>query len=171
MKKALKITGITLASLVGLILLIVLIACWLIFTPARLTPIVSRVADKYITCDTHIGRVNLTLFKTFPQLGLDVNDVVVVNPVEGAETDTVAALSHLMLAVDAKAFLRDRSIIVKGLDITDGTAYLYTSETGASNLDIFPKSNKEKKESSFDLSTLDVDIDHINISRLSATHR
>jgi hypothetical protein len=169
MKKALKITGITLASLVGLILLIVLIACWLIFTPARLTPIVSRVADKYITCDTHIGRVNLTLFKTFPQLGLDVNDVVVVNPVEGAETDTVAALSHLMLAVDAKAFLRDRSIIVKGLDITDGTAYLYTSETGASNLDIFPKSNKEKKESSFDLSTLDVDIDHINISRLSAT--
>ncbi|MCR5139261.1 MAG: AsmA family protein [Bacteroidaceae bacterium] len=169
MKKALKITGIALASLVGLVLLIILIACWLIFTPARLTSIVDKVADKFITCDTHIGRVNLTLFKTFPQLGLDVNDVVLINPTEGAKTDTVAALGHLTLAVDAKAFLRDRSIIVRGLDIADGTAYLYTSETGVSNLDIFPKSDKEKKESSFDLSSLDVDIDHITVSRLSAT--
>lgn len=169
MKKALKITGIALASLVGLVLLIILIACWLIFTPARLTSIVDKVADKFITCDTHIGRVNLTLFKTFPQLGLDVNDVVLINPTEGAKTDTVAALGHLTLAVDAKAFLRDRSIIVRGLDIADGTAYLYTSETGVSNLDIFPKSDKEKKDSSFDLSSLDVDIDHITVSRLSAT--
>ena len=169
MKKALKITGIALASLVGLVLLIILIACWLIFTPTRLTSIVDKVADKFITCDTHIGRVNLTLFKTFPQLGLDVSDVVLINPTEGAKTDTVAALGHLTLAVDAKAFLRDRTIIVKGLDIADGTAYLYTSETGASNLDIFPKSDKEKKESSFDLSTLDVDIDHVTVSRLSAT--
>ena len=169
MKKALKITGITLASLVGLVLLVVLIACWLIFTPARLTSIVSKVADKYITCDSRIGRVNLTLFKTFPQLGLDVNDVVLINPVEGAATDTVAALGHLTLAVDAKAFLADRSIIIRGLDIADGNAYLYTSPSGATNLDIFPKSDKEKTPSTFDFSTLDVDIDHVNISRLSAT--
>jgi len=169
MKKALKIAGITLASLVGLVLLIVLIACWLIFTPARLTSIVGKVADKFITCQTEVGGVNLTLFKTFPQLGLDVRDVVLINPTEGAATDTVAALGRLTLAVDAKAFLHDRSIIVKGLDIADGKAYLYTSETGASNLDIFPKSDKEKKESSFDLSSLDIDIDHVNISRLSAT--
>ncbi len=169
MKKALKITGITLASLLGLVLLVVLIACWLIFTPARLTSIVGKVADKYITCDTRIGRVNLTLFKTFPQLGLDVSDVVLINPTEGASTDTVATLGHLTLAVDAKAFLRDRSIIVRGLDIADGNAYLYTSPSGASNLDIFPKSDKEKKPSTFDLSSLDVDIDHVNVNRLGAT--
>jgi len=169
MKKALRITGITLASLLGLVLLVVLVACWLIFTPARLTSIVSKVADKYITCDTRIGRVNLTLFKTFPQLGLDVNNVILINPTEGATTDTVASLGHLTLAVDAKAFLRNRSIIVRGLDIADGNAYLYTSPSGASNLDIFPKSDKEKKPSSFDLSTLDIDIDHVNVNRLGTT--
>jgi len=169
MKKALKIIGITLASIVGLAMLVVLIACWLVFTPSRLTSIVDKVADKFITCDTHIGRVNLTLFKTFPELGLDVRDVVLINPIEGAYTDTVASLNHLTLAVDAKAFLHEKAIIVKGLEITDGKAYLYTSETSASNIDIFPKSEKEKSESSFDLSKLDANIDHVSISRLSAT--
>ena len=169
MKKALKIFGITVGSLVGLVVLVVLIACWLVFTPARLTPIVGRVADKFLTCDTRIGRVNLTLFKTFPQLGLDVKDVVLINPTEGAETDTVAALGRLTLEVDAKAFLKERAIIVRGLDIADGQAYLFTSAEGRTNLDIFPKSEKEKSESSFDLSTLDVDIDHVKIENLSAT--
>ncbi len=43
--KALKITGITLGSIVGVVLIAVSILCYVVFTPKRLTPIVNQVAD------------------------------------------------------------------------------------------------------------------------------
>ena len=89
MNKGWKIAVITLGSLVGLAVVVVAVALWLVFTPAQLTKIVNRLASNYVTCDTHFGRVNLTLFKTFPDAGLTVNDVYVVNPTEGALSDTV----------------------------------------------------------------------------------
>ena len=127
MKKTLKIIGISLLSLVGLVLVALGTACWLVFTPARLTPIVNKLADKYITCETQVESVNLTFFKTFPLLGLDVKGVTVINPVEGAATDTVAHVDRLTLSVDAMGFIKRGDIDVKGLDVADGTAYIYTS--------------------------------------------
>ena len=60
MKKALKIAGITLGSLLGLLVIAVAIVVWLVFTPSRLTPIVRNFADKMITCPYEIGQVELT---------------------------------------------------------------------------------------------------------------
>lgn len=171
-KKAFKIVGITLASLVGFVLIVVGVACFLVFTPSRLTPIVQKVADKVITCPTEIGRVNLTLFKTFPDLGLRIDDVVVVNPVEGAPSDTVLRLHELDVAVDVKAFLDDKAIRVKGLTLADGKVCVYTSPDSISNFDIFPKGEEEDEEdeSSLDLSSLDANIKAVTISNLSATY-
>ena len=170
--RILKVIGITLASLLGLVIVIVAVTCLLVFTPARLTPIVQKVADKVITCPTQVGRVNLTLFKTFPDLGLAIDDVVVINPVEGAPSDTVAALHELDVAVDAKAFLNDRAIRVKRLTLNDVTAHLYTSPDSISNFDILPASDKEKDDdaSAFDLASLDADIRSVTIRNLSATY-
>lgn len=171
MKKAFKILGISLGSLLGLVIIVVAIACLLIFTPARLTPIVQKVADKVITCPTEIGKVNLTLFKTFPDLGLAIDDVVIINPVAGAPSDTVASLHELDVAVDVKAFLSDRSIRVKRLTLNDVTAHLYTSSDSLSNYDIFPTSDKEAPDddTSFDLTSLDADIRSVTIHNLTAT--
>lgn len=169
MKKTLKITGITLLSLLALILIIAAIACWLIFTPTRLTPIVNKVTDKVITCDTEIGNVNLTFFKSFPDLGISINDVILINPTEGAPTDTVASLKELNVAVDVKAFLKEQEIVVKGLTINNGKACLFTSAEGLSNYDIFPHNENEKKDTaSFDISSLTASLDNIHIHDLSA---
>ena len=66
MKKWLKITLISLDSLIGVLLIVVAVALWLVFTPSQLTKIVNRLATNYVNCETHFGKVNLTLFKTFP---------------------------------------------------------------------------------------------------------
>ena len=50
MKKALKILGITLGSTIGLVLVVLAVALWVLFTPARLTPIVQDVASHYVKC-------------------------------------------------------------------------------------------------------------------------
>ncbi len=51
--KALKITGITLGSIVGVVLIAVSILCYVVFTPKRLTPIVNQVADSLILQMVH----------------------------------------------------------------------------------------------------------------------
>ena len=57
MKKALIITGITLGSIFALVIIAALIAIYVIFTPARLTPIARQAAAQYITCEHEIGEV------------------------------------------------------------------------------------------------------------------
>ena len=66
MKKALKVIAWTLLSVVLTVMVVISIACYLIFTPERLTPIVRQVAAEFITCEHEIGEVELTLFSTFP---------------------------------------------------------------------------------------------------------
>ena len=63
--KALKIIGWTLLGIVLPVVVAVTIACYIVFTPERLTPIARNVADKFITCEYEIGEVDLTFFSTF----------------------------------------------------------------------------------------------------------
>ena len=48
MKKALKIIGITLGSVVGVSLIAVCIVVWFVFTPAKLTPIVKSYIPAFV---------------------------------------------------------------------------------------------------------------------------
>ena len=76
MRKFLKIASITLASLLGIILVAVGVLVYWVFTPERLTPVVRDLADEFITCDYEIGRVDLTFFSTFPEFGLRADGIL-----------------------------------------------------------------------------------------------
>ncbi len=156
MKKGWKIALISLGSLLGLVAIVVVVACWLLFTPARLTAIVNKLADEHLLCENHFERVELSLFKTWPNVGVEVENVVLVNPYElpadnslvasAVQNDTLARIRSLTVGLDLKAFLKDRSIIVRQLRVDDATANLYTAPDGWSNLDIFAKSEEEEEE-------------------------
>lgn len=165
MKKPVKITLISLGSLLGLIVVAIGVACWLIFTPARLTSIVNNLAEKYILCDSHFESVNLSLFKTFPDIGLEVHDFSIVNKMEGAGSDTVAAIDQLTVAINLKRFLDDGSIIVHQLLVDNVKAHLYIDSNGISNFDVFPHS-EDTTSSSFTLPE-NIDIEKIKISNLN----
>ena len=147
MKKGWKIALISLGSLIGTIAIVVAVACWLLFTPARLTSIVNKLADKYLLCENHFGKVSLSLFKTWPDAGLEVEDVVLINPyhlpegnalaASAVQNDTLARMKSLTVGLDVKAFLKDGTIIVRQLRVDDTYANLYTDPDGWSNLDIF----------------------------------
>ena len=91
MKKALKIFAVALSSIIGLVLLVIGLAIWVVFTPERLTPIVREVANEYVQCEHTIGKVELTFFSTFPHFGLAIDSIIVVNPVEGAPATPCSA--------------------------------------------------------------------------------
>ncbi len=148
MKRFLKIAGITLASVVGLVLLAVFTACYLVFTPERLTPIVNRVTDSLITCQKSIDEVNLTFFRTFPCFGVEIKGLYVIHPMEGAPSDTVLAVPDLLVGLDiVKAVKGD--IDVYRFTLNDVEANAYIAADGKANFDILnlsPDTVKEEKD-------------------------
>lgn len=170
MKKGWKIALISLGSLLGLVVVVVSVALWLVFTPSQLTKIVNNLAGKYVQCETHFGRVNLTLFKTFPDAGLQVDDVYVINPMFGAPSDTVAHIGSLTVGVDVKKYLKEKEVIVHQVLLNGVQAHLYRDAVGSANYDIFPHSDDEdtvKKPFSLD-SLPNVDLRRIKISHAAA---
>ena len=146
MKKAYKVTWISLASVVGVVLITVLIALYLVLSPKRLTSLVNKYAADFITCDYNIGRVDLTLFKSFPNVGLQINDVVLLNPTKGWTTDTLAAIDECVVSVNIKKILFEDEIIVNSCTLTGGYINAFFDTEGKNNFDIFPPSETEPEE-------------------------
>ena len=105
MKKALKIIGISLGSVLGLSVAAVCIVIWFVFTPAKLTPIVKSYIPAFVTCQTELDTVDLTFFSTFPHFGLRLHNVALINPMEGAPSDTVAYIEELVAPGDVDEYL------------------------------------------------------------------
>lgn len=170
MKKGWKIALISLGSLLGLVVVVVAVALWLVFTPSQLTKIVNKLAGEYVLAETHFESVDLTLFKTFPDAGLKVGKVYIVNSMEGAPSDTVASIGSLTVGVDVKRFLKENEVIVHQVLLNDVQAELYMDKEGRSNFDIFPKSDDEDTtKSTFSLDSLpNIDLKKIKISNLDA---
>ena len=171
-KKGWKITWIALGSLLGLVVVTVAVALWLVFTPSKLTKIVNGLVGNFITCDAKFGNVDLTLLSTFPDAGLKIEDVVIVNPgkgpiEEGVQNDTVAKIGSLTVGIDVKAFLKENKVIVHQVVLEDATANLFIDSLGAANFDIFPKSD-DTTSSETQLPEV-IDLKKIKIDNLNAT--
>ena len=143
MNKALKITLISLVSFLGLVLLTIAIACWFVVTPARLTSIVKNQAPNFINCDFNIEKADLTIFKSFPKVGLEINDVVLMNQMVGSPSDTLAYIDECVVSVDVKKFLNEKHILIDECRLSGGYVNLFIDEQGNSNLDIFPPSEPD----------------------------
>lgn len=64
-RRLIKVLLIVAVSLAGLFVLLGGMV-WLVLTPPRLTPLVNRVATKYLNAEVHFDTVRLSLFENFP---------------------------------------------------------------------------------------------------------
>ncbi|MDL2239277.1 AsmA family protein [Bacteroidales bacterium OttesenSCG-928-K03] len=170
MKKALKITGITLLSIIGVLLIVVGIALWLVLTPKRITPIVHNQVEKFITAKTELGKIELTLFKTFPKVGLKIHDVCIINPIEGSHSDTVAYIESCVLSVNIKDLLKkDNAVLnVEHLYINNGYANIFTNCNNESNFDIIkPTDTTDNNSNSSKFKIEEFLLDKISINNLN----
>ena len=135
MKKFWKIVGISLGALIGLVLVVVSVVVWMVFTPSRLTPIVRQVADKIITCEYEIGEVELTFFSTFPEFGLRADTLCLINACEGAKADTILFAPQVVATVDVMSLWKDRHLNVRQLTLSNVEGYVYLSDS-ISNIEV-----------------------------------
>ncbi|MBN1990484.1 MAG: hypothetical protein JW783_13860 [Bacteroidales bacterium] len=136
MKKVFKRLALALLALLLIVLISVGIAVWVVFTPERLTPIVRNQALKYLTCKTDIGAVELTFFSTFPQFGLKVSNLNLVNPVTGAQSDTLFNANEIVGIIDIVALYKRNELVVNEVSVANGSINAYIDTLGASNFSI-----------------------------------
>ena len=169
MKKGWKIALISLGSLLGLVIVAVVVALWLVLTPARLTSIVNKLSDKFILCESHFENVDLTVIKTFPYVGLKVEGVSIVNPMDGAPNDTVAKVEELCVGINIREYLKHKNIEVTKLVLGNTAASLFTNADGKSNYDIFPSSEDTTASEPFKMPDL-VSLKSIRVKGLDAKY-
>lgn len=136
MRKFLKIAGITLGSLVGLVVAAAAVLVYVVFTPDRLTPVVNKVAGEYITCDYELGKVDLTFFSTFPEFGLRADNILVVNPTEGAQSDTLLAAKKVVARIDIMRLLKKGDVNIQELALEDVALNAFIGADGRTNFDV-----------------------------------
>lgn len=143
MKRALKIIGWTFLGIVVAVVAVASIAMYVIFTPERLTPIARQAADKFITCEYEIGEVDLTFFSTFPFFGASVKDVVIINPVTGAQSDTVLAVPELVVSLKILDAING-DIYIRKCRLNDAKANIYIASDGLTNFDVLALPQSEE---------------------------
>ena len=159
MKKALKITGITLASLVGLLILLVALAAILVTSSGWLTKQVRRYAPRYVNCEMQLGKADLTIFKTFPNMGIEIENATFINPMDGSPSDTLANIDNLIVVLDAKKLRKEKAIVVRKCILEDAFVNLYTDSINNNNFDVF-NTKKDTTSTTFDYL---VDIEEVKL--------
>ena len=168
MKKAYKVTWISLASILGVVIIAIIIALYLVLSPKRLTSLVNKYASDFITCEYNIGKVDVTLFKTFPDVGLEIDDLVLINPTKGWTTDTLAAIDECLLSVNLKKILFSDEIVVNSCQLNGGVVNAFFDTEGNTNFDIFPPSEAEPNEAEEDdESSYSIDINKVKLSNIN----
>ncbi len=145
-KKALKITGITVGSLLGLLILAVVLVCVLVFTSPSLTNVAEKGLDKFCPARAKIDKVDLTLVSTYPYLAFRLNGLVVYDDMESSPSDTLAAIDEFTVTIDFKSLYKENKIILTNLFIDGVNANLFTAADGSSNLDVFGIEQTEEPE-------------------------
>lgn len=139
-KKILKVTGISAASFIVLVLVVVTIAINFIFTPARLTPMVLRVANQTLNARLDMKSVELTFFSTFPRFGLKITEGSLVSKALAdtawQKTDSLLSFGKCVVVVNPVDYLFKEKITLNYLGLEDASVYAYKSREGIANWEI-----------------------------------
>ena len=170
LKKTLKITGITLGSLLGLILIAIVLVCCIVFTSSGLTKVAEKALDKYSPARAKIDDVDLTLVKSYPFLGFRLNGLVIYDDMEDSPNDTLAAIDKFTVTVDFKTLYKERKIILTNLFVSGIEANIFTASDGRSNLDVFGDSKEEKPKKEESGMDIYADLQKISIKDVNASY-
>ena len=171
MKRILKITAITLSSIIGILLIAIIIVCNVVFSPKTLTPIVRNNVGRFITCQADIDTAELTFFSTFPNFAINLSNVRVINPVANAQSDTLAYVGRLAASVNVSQFLFKGNLVINQVHLNNTTANIFCDSLGNANYNIVALASNEEEEDTTSTALFDLlQVNDVAISNLSATY-
>ena len=154
MKKALKITGISLLVIIAL-----LIASPFIFQ-SQIKEMVKRFINENLNAKVEFSDVSLSFIKSFPKAHVSVDDLAITN-FEPFKGDTLVSAKKMAFTMSIKELFKkaDDPIIVKSIFADAVLLNLKTNASGTANYDI----TKEKENASTESSSFAFDIQEYQI--------
>jgi len=137
MKKGLKIGLFSLASLFLLVAIVVSVALFSIFSPSKLAKMVNSQAHRFLTCEFSMDKAGLTFFKTFPKIGLDLENVVLKNPTNADVSDTLLYAKECLASLNIRELLKNKHLEINDFSLNNGLLNLYIDEKGNGNYNVF----------------------------------
>lgn len=139
-KKTLKISGITLGTVLLVLLVSIAFVINFIVTPKKLTPVVLDAANQTLNAHLDMESVELTFFSTFPQFGLKVKNGSLVskalNDSSWCKTDSLLSFKECVLTVNPIAYLTENRIVVHNLSLEEVAVYAYRNKAGKANWEV-----------------------------------
>ena len=139
-KKTLKISGITLGTVLLVLLVAIAFVINFIVTPKKLTPVVLDAANQTLNAHLDMESVELTFFSTFPQFGLKVKNGSLVskalNDSSWCKTDSLLSFKECVLTVNPIAYLTENRIVVHNLSLEEVAVYAYRNKPGKANWEV-----------------------------------
>ncbi|MDD4033749.1 MAG: AsmA family protein, partial [Bacteroidales bacterium] len=132
MKKKFKITGLILASLLLILMLLPFVF------QGKITNIVLNQANKNLNAKVAFSEVSLSLIKNFPNATATVHDVSVTGT--GAfEKDTLFYAKSTSATLNLMSLISGKEITVKGINLKSPRILAKVLEDGSANWDILPE--------------------------------
>ena len=173
-KKILKISGISLGSLLIILTVAIAIAIHFVFTPAKLTPVVVNIANQNLNAKLDLRSVDLTFFSSFPRFGLRLTDGTLVSKAlrdtSWLRRDTLVTFSKATLVVNPIDYLQKQRISIYRLTIDSARVYAHVDKDGRANWDIMPSSTVETPADTTSTDTTRIATGGIDIRRLALRH-
>ncbi|MBR5190082.1 MAG: hypothetical protein IKW17_07485, partial [Paludibacteraceae bacterium] len=171
MKRALKITAITLSSIIAILAIVIIIVCNIVFSPKTLTPIVRNNVGRFITCQADLDTAELTFFSTFPNFAINLSNVRVINPIADAQSDTLAHIGHLAASVNVSQFLFHSNLVINQVHLDNTTANIFCDSLGNANYNIVALASTEEEQDTTSTSLFDLlQVNDVVINNLSASY-
>jgi len=156
MKKALKILGIVLLSIV--VLLVTTLGT--VLSPGCLNRIATTLASDFIDGQIKLGTIELKILRSFPNLELSIEDLTIEYSHDrfakfdgfhskkagyGGESDTLVLVKDLSLNLNCMRLLNDGEVCVNNASIHSARFFIHAFDSLTTNLDIlnFPEGDDE----------------------------
>lgn len=129
-KKTLKITGITLATLLVALLLLPFAF------KGKIVDAIQKAANENLNATVQFDNdVSVGLIRNFPNLSVGINHLKIIGK-DSFASDTLIDAPHLGLVIDIASILQGKETIIRKVELTDARAKIIFLKNGAANFDI-----------------------------------
>ena len=129
MKKFLKITGITLAVLLALLIILPIVF------KGRIIEQVKIAINENVNAEVDFGTFRISFFRSFPDVSFRLNDLTVVG-VDTFQGDTLASVESFFISVNLMSLFGDEGYEIKTIRVDKPRLLLKVLKDGTANWDI-----------------------------------
>ena len=149
LKKILKITGISLGSLVGFIFILLLVIPF--FVKEKAGEIVKLVANEYVTAKVDFSDLDISLIRHFPSASIAIDDLNVTGSAP-FENITLVGAKRIEIVVNLMSLFSEDGYEVKHIILDTPNVNAIVNSNGIANWDIMKESGEiEETEESEDI--------------------